>query len=86
MILTYYDGSGYKRIPVIHRGDRFSGSDNEHNYVIDSRQFIIVTDGKEPINWSLDYLAVRNSKMIVSRPKSSASPHGQAALGGIALK
>ncbi|MDM9380615.1 hypothetical protein QUB80_07835 [Chlorogloeopsis sp. ULAP01] len=49
MIITYHDGSGYKRMAATRRGDRFSGSDAQHNYIIDSKRFIIGTDGKEPI-------------------------------------
>lgn len=49
MIVTYPDGTGYKRIPVQQEGDQFRGSDEQHNYIIDSRQLIIGTDGEDPI-------------------------------------
>jgi hypothetical protein len=49
MILTYHDGTGYKRIPVQQEGDKFRGSDGQHNYIIDSRNLVIGTDGKDPI-------------------------------------
>ncbi|WP_201782675.1 hypothetical protein [Calothrix sp. 336/3] len=49
MIITYRDGSGYIRVPATRQGNKFSGSNNEHNYIVDPRTFIIGTDGKEPI-------------------------------------
>lgn len=49
MVITYHDGTGYKRIPVQKEGNKFRGSDEQHNYIIDSRQLIIGTDGKDPI-------------------------------------
>lgn len=49
MIITYHDGSGYVRVPATSEGNKFRGSDDEHNYIIDSRKFIIGTDGEEPI-------------------------------------
>lgn len=49
MIMTYHDGTGYKRIPVQQEGNKFRGSDDQHNYIIDSRQLIIGTDGEDPI-------------------------------------
>lgn len=49
LILTYHDGTGYKRIPVQKEGKKFRGSDNKNNFIIDSKQFIIGTDGEQPI-------------------------------------
>ncbi|WP_013334377.1 hypothetical protein [Gloeothece verrucosa] len=49
LILTYHDGTGYKRIPVQQEGRRFRGSDGKNNYIIDRQVFVIGTDGKQPI-------------------------------------
>lgn len=49
LIMTYLDGTGYTRIPVIQEGDLFRGSDGQHNYIIDNNTFVIGTDGEPPI-------------------------------------
>lgn len=49
LILIYHDGTGYQRIPVQKEGKGFRGTDGQQNYIIDRQQFIIGTDGKEPI-------------------------------------
>jgi hypothetical protein len=49
LILTYHDGTGYKRIPVQKEGKKYRGSDGKNNYIIDRNQLIIGTDGEEPI-------------------------------------
>jgi|688.fasta_scaffold44444_3 hypothetical protein len=49
LMLTYHDGTGYKRVPVQREGKRFRGTDGQQNYIIDRQQFVIGTDGKEPI-------------------------------------
>lgn len=49
MAITYPDGTGYKLIPVQKEGNKFRGADEQHNYMIDSRQLIIGTDGENPI-------------------------------------
>jgi hypothetical protein len=49
LILTYHDGTGYKRIPVQKEGNKYRGSDGKNNYIVDRNQLIIGTDGEEPI-------------------------------------
>ena len=49
LILMYHDGTGYKRVPVQREGSKFRGTDGQQNYIIDRQQFVIGTDGKEPI-------------------------------------
>lgn len=49
LILTYHDGTGYKRIPVQKEGSKYRGSDGKNNYIIDRNQLIIGTDGEPPI-------------------------------------
>jgi hypothetical protein len=49
LILTYHDGTGYKRIPVQKEGNKYRGSDGKNNYIIDQNQLIIGTDGEDPI-------------------------------------
>lgn len=53
LILTFHDGTGYQRIPVQQEGRKFRGSDGKHNYIIDRQQFIIGTDGEQPIRESV---------------------------------
>lgn len=48
MIMTFYDGTGYQRIPVEREKDLFRGTDGRHNYIINKRELIIGTDGKPP--------------------------------------
>ncbi|OKH38019.1 hypothetical protein NIES2101_36260 [Calothrix sp. HK-06] len=49
MVITYYDGSGYTRVPATREGNKYSGTNGQRNYIIDSRKFIIGTDGEQPI-------------------------------------
>ena len=49
MIKLFHDGTGYQRIPVQKEGNKFRGSDDQHNYILDSRQLLIGTDGKPPV-------------------------------------
>ena len=49
MIITYPDGTGYKKIPVQREGAKFRGTDGQHNYIIDQQTFVIGTDGEPPI-------------------------------------
>jgi hypothetical protein len=49
LILTYHNGTGYKRIPVQKEGNKYRGSDGKNNYIIDRNQLIIGTDGEDPI-------------------------------------
>ncbi|MEB3310487.1 MAG: hypothetical protein VKJ02_09655 [Snowella sp.] len=49
LIMTYLDGTGYRKVPVEKEGQRFRGSDGKNNFIIDSRHFIIGTDGEPPI-------------------------------------
>lgn len=49
MIKLFHDGTGYQRIPVQKEGNKFRGSDDKHNYILDSRQLLIGTDGKPPV-------------------------------------
>jgi hypothetical protein len=49
MIKTFWDGTGYQRIPVQKEGRLFRGSDDRHNYILDSRQLLIGTDGEKPV-------------------------------------
>lgn len=49
MIKLFHDGTGYKRIPVQKEGNKFIGSDDKHNYILDSRQLLIGTDGEPPV-------------------------------------
>ena len=49
MIKLFHDGTGYQRIPVQKEGKQFRGSDEQHNYILDSRQLLIGTDGKPPV-------------------------------------
>jgi hypothetical protein len=53
LILTYHDGTGYKRIPVQEEGQKYRGSDGNQNYIIDKKQLIIGTDGEEPVRESV---------------------------------
>jgi hypothetical protein len=48
MIMTFYDGTGYQRIPVEREKGLFRGTDGTHNYIINKRELIIGTDGKPP--------------------------------------
>lgn len=48
MIMTYLDGTGYKRMPAEQRENSFSASDGQHNYIIDSSKLTIGTDGETP--------------------------------------
>ena len=48
MIMTFYDGTGYQRIPVEREKDLFRGTDGKHNYIINKRELIIGTDGQPP--------------------------------------
>lgn len=49
MVKTFWDGTGYQRIPVQKEGRLFRGSDDRHNYILDSRQLLIGTDGEKPV-------------------------------------
>jgi len=49
MIIIYPDGTGYKRIPVQKEDNKFKGSDEQHNYIIDNKKLIIGTDGQDPV-------------------------------------
>ena len=49
MIKLFHDGTGYQRIPVQKEGNKFIGSDDKHNYILDSRQLLIGTDGEPPV-------------------------------------
>ncbi len=49
MIKMYHDGTGYQRITVQKEGKIFRGSDDQHNYILDSRQLLIGTDGEPPV-------------------------------------
>lgn len=49
MVKTFWDGTGYQRIPVQREGRLFRGSDDRHNYILDSRQLLIGTDGEKPV-------------------------------------
>ncbi len=49
MAITYLDGTGYKLIPVQKEGNKFSGTDGQHDYIIDSRELIVGIDGENPI-------------------------------------
>jgi hypothetical protein len=49
MIKLFHDGTGYQRIPVQKEGNKFRGSDDKHNYILDSKQLLIGTDGKPPV-------------------------------------
>ena len=49
MVKIYHDGTGYQRIPVQKEGKKFRGSDDQHNYILDSKQLLIGTDGEQPV-------------------------------------
>jgi len=49
MIITYPDGTGYKRISAQKEGNKYRGSTQDHNYIIDPKQLIIGTDGQDPL-------------------------------------
>jgi len=49
MVKTFWDGTGYQRIPVEREGRKFRGSDDRHNYILDSKQLLIGTDGEKPV-------------------------------------
>ncbi len=49
MVMTYWDGTGYRKIPVQKEGRKFRGSDGKNNFIIDSKQLIIGTDGEQPV-------------------------------------
>lgn len=49
MVKIFHDGTGYQRIPVQKEGRRFRGSDAQHNYILDSKQLLIGTDGEKPV-------------------------------------
>ncbi|MEA5571943.1 hypothetical protein [Calothrix sp. UHCC 0171] len=68
MVITYHDGSGYIRVPANREGGKFSGSDGKHNYIIDSRKFIIGTDGEQPKTEN-----VTNSQAQTDQPTQSSS-------------
>lgn len=53
MVMTYWDGTGYRKIPVQKEGRKFRGSDGKNNFIIDSRQLIIGTDGEQPVRESV---------------------------------
>ena len=48
MVITFYDGTGYQRIPVQREKNQFRGTDGQHNYIVNNREFIIGTDGEPP--------------------------------------
>jgi hypothetical protein len=51
MVLTFHDGTGYKRVPAERQGQGFRGTDlnNINNYLVDSQRFILGTDGEPPV-------------------------------------
>lgn len=49
MVITYYNGTGYVKVSATREGDKFSGSNSQNNYIIDSKRFILGTDGEKPI-------------------------------------
>ncbi len=53
LIMTYHDGTGYRRVPVVQEGRKFRGSEGGNNFIIDRNTFVIGTDGKEPIRESV---------------------------------
>ena len=49
MVITYLDGTGYKRIAVERRDAKYRGTNGRRNYIVDPQFFIIGIDGQQPI-------------------------------------
>ncbi|WP_019508738.1 hypothetical protein [Pleurocapsa sp. PCC 7319] len=48
-VVTYLDGTGYKRFPIQKEGRKYVGIEGNNNYIIDEKTFVLGTDGEEPI-------------------------------------